>query len=120
MDARDFLMDRMPRHRPSLDALRAFEATARHERFTAADRNVTQGAVSHQVKALEAELGLNLRESKRLWGAPGQPRQDRDSPVIRRGFDPRESCPADGGAVSARFGPLPRQPCSGWRPANSG
>jgi hypothetical protein len=34
----------------------------------AADLSVTQGAVSHQVKALEADLGLRLllRESKRL------------------------------------------------------
>ncbi|MEQ1716239.1 MAG: transcriptional regulator GcvA [Hyphomicrobium sp.] len=60
----------MSRRLPSLNALRAFEAAARHESFTkaATDLNVTQGAVSHQVKALEAELGLKLflRESKRL------------------------------------------------------
>jgi LysR family transcriptional regulator, glycine cleavage system transcriptional activator len=55
---------------PSLNALRAFEAAARHESFTKAalDLNVTQGAVSHQVKALEAEIGLKLfrREPQRL------------------------------------------------------
>ena len=47
---------------PSLNAVRAFEAAARHESFTrAADElSVTQGAVSHQVKALEAELGVAL------------------------------------------------------------
>jgi LysR family glycine cleavage system transcriptional activator len=60
----------MPHRLPSLNALRAFEAAARHESFTkaAADLNVTQGAVSHQVKALEADLGLKLflRESKSL------------------------------------------------------
>ena len=60
----------MPRHLPSLNALRAFEAAARHESFTkaAADLNVTQGAVSHQVKTLEADLGLKLflRERNRL------------------------------------------------------
>ncbi len=50
--------------------MKAFEAAARHQRFTkAADElSVTQGAVSHQVKALEAELGLRLfnRERQRL------------------------------------------------------
>src|SRR6266568_6392175 len=55
---------------PSLNALKAFEAAARHESFTraAAELCVTQGAVSHQVKALEAELGLKLfnRERQRL------------------------------------------------------
>jgi LysR family transcriptional regulator, glycine cleavage system transcriptional activator len=60
----------MLRRLPSLNALKAFEAAARHESFTkAADElSVTQGAVSHQVKALEAELGLRLfnRERQRL------------------------------------------------------
>jgi LysR family glycine cleavage system transcriptional activator len=60
----------MPRRLPPLNALKAFEAAARHESFTrAADELcVTQGAVSHQVKALEAELGLKLfnRERQRL------------------------------------------------------
>ena len=56
---------------PSLNALRAFEAAARHESFTQAAQElcVTQGAVSHQVKALEAELGCRLfnREHRRLF-----------------------------------------------------
>jgi LysR family glycine cleavage system transcriptional activator len=60
----------MLRRLPSLNALRAFEAAARHQSFTkAADElSVTQGAVSHQVKALEQELGLRLfaRERQRL------------------------------------------------------
>jgi LysR family glycine cleavage system transcriptional activator len=60
----------MLRRLPSLNALKAFEAAARHESFTkAADElAVTQGAVSHQVKALESELGLRLfnRERQRL------------------------------------------------------
>jgi LysR family glycine cleavage system transcriptional activator len=52
----------MARRLPSLTALRAFEAAARHLSFTraAGELNVTQGAVSHQVKALERELGLKL------------------------------------------------------------
>src|SRR6202163_4463424 len=60
----------MPRRLPQLNALKAFEAAARHESFTKAaeDLCVTQGAVSHQVKALEAELGVKLfnRERQRL------------------------------------------------------
>lgn len=47
---------------PPLNALRAFEAAARHESFAkAADElGVTPAAVSHQVKALEAWLGSPL------------------------------------------------------------
>lgn len=60
----------MPRRLPPLNALKAFEAAARHESFTRAAEElcVTQGAVSHQVKALEGELGLKLfnRERQRL------------------------------------------------------
>jgi LysR family transcriptional regulator, regulator of gene expression of beta-lactamase len=51
-----------------LNALRAFEAAARHLSFTrAADELcVTQAAVSHQIKALEARLGVALfRRSNR-------------------------------------------------------
>src|ERR687886_3096556 len=58
------------RRLPPLNALKAFEAAARHESFTQAAQElcVTQGAVSHQVKALEAELGIKLfnRERQRL------------------------------------------------------
>ena len=47
---------------PSLRALRAFEAASRHLSFTrAADElNVTQAAISHQIKRLEAQLGMPL------------------------------------------------------------
>jgi LysR family transcriptional regulator, regulator of gene expression of beta-lactamase len=46
----------------SLNALRAFDAAARHANFTKAAKElcVTQAAVSHQVKALEAYLGKAL------------------------------------------------------------
>jgi DNA-binding transcriptional LysR family regulator len=52
----------MPRPLPPLNALRAFEAAARHLSFTrAADElHVTQAAVSHQVKALEERVGVKL------------------------------------------------------------
>ncbi len=60
----------MSRRLPPLNALKAFEAAARSESFTRAaeELNVTQGAVSHQVKALEDTLGVRLfnRERQRL------------------------------------------------------
>ena len=47
---------------PSLTALAAFEASARHMSFKAAagELNVTPGAVSRQIKALEEEAGTAL------------------------------------------------------------
>jgi LysR family transcriptional regulator, glycine cleavage system transcriptional activator len=60
----------MLRRLPPLNALKAFEAVARSESFTRAAEElcVTKGAVSHQVKALEASLGIKLfvRERQRL------------------------------------------------------
>ncbi|KAE9647862.1 transcriptional regulator GcvA [Pseudomonas sp. PB103] len=52
------MVDRLP----SLNGLRAFEAAARHMSFTkAADElNVTQTAISHQIRRLEDELGVQL------------------------------------------------------------
>jgi DNA-binding transcriptional LysR family regulator len=47
---------------PSLTALAAFEASARHRSVqrAAAELNVTPGAVSRQIRALEEELGVPL------------------------------------------------------------
>ncbi len=47
---------------PTLSWLRAFEASARHLSFTAAaaELNLTQAAISKQVKALELRLGQSL------------------------------------------------------------
>jgi LysR family glycine cleavage system transcriptional activator len=60
----------MARQLPPLNALRAFESAARHLSFTkAADELfVTQAAVSHQIKSLEAHLGIQLfrRLNRRL------------------------------------------------------
>jgi len=52
----------MARRLPPLNALRAFEAAARHLSFARAaeELNVTPGAISHQVKALEVHLGVEL------------------------------------------------------------
>lgn len=51
-----------PNRLPPLNALRAFEASARHLNFrlAAEELRVTQGAVAQQVRALEADLGLQL------------------------------------------------------------
>ncbi|WP_082385109.1 LysR family transcriptional regulator [Brevundimonas sp. AAP58] len=67
-----------PRGLPSLNALRAFEAMARLGGATraAAELNVTHSAVSRQVKALEASLGVRLFEGPksalRLTSAGGE------------------------------------------------
>ncbi|WP_445376294.1 LysR family transcriptional regulator [Niveispirillum fermenti] len=52
----------MTRPHLPLNALRAFEASARHLSFTRAaiELCVTQAAISHQVKGLEARLGVPL------------------------------------------------------------
>ena len=52
----------MTRRLPPLNALRAFEAAARHLSFTKAaeELHVTPAAISQQVKALEDHLGVKL------------------------------------------------------------
>lgn len=49
-------------HLPPLSALRAFEAAARLKSFSkaAAELNVTPAAISHQIHALEVDLGVSL------------------------------------------------------------
>ena len=49
----------MPRKLPSLNAIRTFEAAARHESFSRAaeELHVTQSAVSRQIQHLEQQLG---------------------------------------------------------------
>src|ERR1700750_2709551 len=59
---------------PSLNGLRAFEAAARHLSFTlaASELNVTQTAISHQIRGLEEELGIRLfiRQNRALALTP--------------------------------------------------
>lgn len=52
----------MTRHLPPLNALRAFEAAARHGSFSAAadELHVTHAAISHQIRALEDWFGMRL------------------------------------------------------------
>ena len=47
---------------PSLRALAAFEAAARHENFglAAAELHLTESAISHAVRRLEAQVGTAL------------------------------------------------------------
>jgi LysR family glycine cleavage system transcriptional activator len=49
-------------HLPPLHALRSFEAAARHLNFSraGAELHITPGAISHQMKALERDLGVTL------------------------------------------------------------
>ncbi|MCK5425765.1 MAG: transcriptional regulator GcvA [Emcibacter sp.] len=52
----------MGRSLPNLNSIRAFETVARHLSITRAAKelNVTQAAVSHQIKALEEQMGVML------------------------------------------------------------
>lgn len=57
-------MESSRRRLPPLSALRAFEAAARHQSFrlAAAELSVTATAISHQIRQLEALLGVPLFE----------------------------------------------------------
>lgn len=56
----------MARRLPPLNAVRAFEAAARHVSLSraAAELHVTHGAISRQVRMLEARLGVRLLERR--------------------------------------------------------
>jgi LysR family glycine cleavage system transcriptional activator len=79
---------RAPEH---LNALRAFEASARHESFSAAaaELHVTPAAVGQLVRSLEERLGMPLFHR----GTTGRTRlvlteaAQRALPDIRAGFD---------------------------------
>ena len=68
------MVAKMPARLPSLNGLRAFEAAARHLSFTvaASELNVTQTAISHQIRRLEEELGIRLfvRQNRALALTP--------------------------------------------------
>lgn len=72
---------------PPLNALRAFEAAARHLSLTKAARelNVSSGAVSHQIRALEALLGIELFE-RRVRAIALTPAAKLLYPGVQQGF----------------------------------
>ncbi len=73
---------------PPLEAVRAFEAAARHGSFALAaqEANVTPGAMSYQVKRLEAWLGQPLFERKPN-GIELTPRGRAYAEQVRAAFD---------------------------------
>lgn len=95
----------MRRRLPPLAGIRAFEAAARHESFTAAadELNVTQSAISHQVKRLEAYFGrplflrspqgLTLTDDGRIYQRELTALLDRLDASSRRLSDPEFAAP---------------------------
>jgi LysR family glycine cleavage system transcriptional activator len=78
----------MPRRLPPLNALRAFEAAARHNSFTgaASELHVSHAAISRHVRGLEARLGVTLfRKASR--GVALTEGGARYLEVVRRAFD---------------------------------
>jgi LysR family glycine cleavage system transcriptional activator len=73
---------------PPLASLRAFEAAARHRSFklAAGELGVTPTAISHQVNALEAHLGIPLFE-RRVRQVVLTAAAEILYPVLRVGFD---------------------------------
>lgn len=86
----------MARRLPPLNALRAFEAAARHLSFSrAADElSLTPSAISHQIKGLEDLLGVKLFERRQrrvmLTSAGG-----RYYPAMRQAFDQMNAATED-------------------------
>ncbi|MER9753276.1 transcriptional regulator GcvA [Mesorhizobium sp. M0166] len=97
----------MAKRLPPLNPLRAFEATARHASLTkaAAELNVTHGAISHQIKALEQSLGVKLFERAGQRVKP-TPHGAELLPAVSTAFDgiaaatQRMTRPASTGALS--------------------
>ncbi|MES2682600.1 MAG: transcriptional regulator GcvA [Pseudomonadota bacterium] len=83
-------------HLPSLNALRAFEAVARHQSFRRAAEElfVTPAAITHQIKQLEAVLGLALfeRHNRKVTLTPAA---SASLPQLQQGFDSLRIAVAD-------------------------
>lgn len=77
-----------PYQLPSMNALVCFEAAARHSSFkqAAEEMRVTPAAVSHQIKALEAELGQSLF-TRRTRGVELTEKGALLFVALQRGFD---------------------------------
>ncbi len=111
------------RRLPSLSALRAFEAAARHEsaKQAAEELSVTATAISHQIRSLEESLGvaLFLRKPKLELTDQGGAAADVGSRVRqhqRYGRTPERESPAARRSPSA-----PHRPsrCAGWCPGSA-
>ncbi|MGG1948688.1 LysR substrate-binding domain-containing protein [Trinickia sp. NRRL B-1857] len=88
---------------PSLNALRAFEAVARHMsmKLAAQELAVTATAVSHQVRQLEEAIGAPLFE-RRVRSLVLTPQGAALLPVLSQGFDAFESALATIAHASVR------------------
>lgn len=78
----------MPGRLPPISALRALEAAARHMSFTRAahELNVTQSAISHQIKTLEGLWGLKLFK-RTVRGVTLTPTGEELAKITREFFD---------------------------------
>ena len=109
------------RRLPPFFALRALESAARHRSYSrAADElAVTHGAVSQQIRRLEAELGAKLFERRGNTMAP-TPAAQRLADALGRGFDVLQNAVAEFGAGAERDPlviSLDPQFASRWLPA---
>lgn len=73
---------------PPLNALRAFEAVARHQSFRKAAEElfVTPAAITHQIKSLETQLGIQLFDRLNRRIELTEPAQAA-LPLMQQGFD---------------------------------
>jgi LysR family glycine cleavage system transcriptional activator len=96
------LEDNVMRKLPPLNAVRAFEAAARHQSFTiaAAELCVTVTAISHHIRHLEEIIGLKLfdRKGRKTTLSPTGARL---FPMLRNGLDTLASAFAEHNERSA-------------------
>ena len=88
---------------PPFFALRALEAAARHRSYSRAaeELSVTHGAVSQQIRRLEAELGARLFERRGNAMVP-TPEAQRLAAEVARGLDVLKNAVADFAAAAVR------------------
>src|ERR1700761_9062157 len=88
---------------PPLNPLLAFEVAARHRNFTKAARelNVTQGAISHQIAALEEYFGAKLFE-RRSSGLDLTPSAAAYADALHSAFEDMRRATASYTAASSR------------------
>ena len=91
------------RRQPPIFALRALESAARHRSYSRAaeELSVTHGAVSQQIRRLEAELGARLFERRGNAMIP-TPAARRLAGEVGRGLDVLQNAVAQFGAAAQR------------------